>query len=785
MAGGEANYASIIKQIKMLNSEFFKKEKVKSRYLSGKKQIALLLSGILLTITGNAQTEVELVGKAAHNFPYFHWVQNFNADEVVNISIDGKLFPAINNITADVYVVIDKTANEWQLNNTLVDVTNSGEQSFTFSDVSIQLNTFQLAAPNELVAYNAVGIGVRYDIVTDMDNNGILSPADFIDGGNDVGFYVIHDITQPGVLAVTTQDWTNTVQLTKRIWYPSNIASLDSLPLIVISHGWTYNYTMYDYIGEHLASYGYIVMSHWNDVGFGDPDGTQTASLSLIANIDHLLANQNTLFSGVLNGKIDHHHMGWMGHSTGGESPVRAYTRLHNGENGSAYFTWQDVQYISSICPVSWFPDTVVNPYDVNYNQFLGGADTDASGAPVNSYTQPMTIYERGTGNKHVIYVHGAGHAVFHNDSTTNPLASGPDLITRSQLHPLVKAYTLAMSELYCKQNLAGKEFFTRSYSEYRPMNTDDSVVISNEYRDAQSSAKKVIDDFETNDSLNLASSGANVMSNLQNSEEVLMKDISGNFNYSPTQPANGMTRARFTDSPHCLVMEWDSAGFVQYIIPDSLKDFSGYEFLSFRACQRTHHPFNVAIDSSVSFFVSLVDEAADSASILIEDYGPIIQTYQRSGGWQNEFCTVRIRLTDFLINGTQLDLATIESFGFSFGSPGASAMGALGIDDIELVNEVQNVSTQVEEIQAVNANELFIYPNPSTGNFTISFEKEIIQGRIEMVNILGTRINIGIAENIFNQSKKEINLNDISSGIYLMRVFDGEKQFCKKIIIE
>jgi hypothetical protein len=46
-------------------------------------------------------------------------------------------------------------------------------------------------------------------------------------------------------------------------------------------------------------------MSHWNDVGDGDASGTHSASLSLIANIDHLLAEQAVLFDGVLNGKID------------------------------------------------------------------------------------------------------------------------------------------------------------------------------------------------------------------------------------------------------------------------------------------------------------------------------------------------------------------------------------------------------------------------------------------------------------------------------------------------
>lgn len=729
----------------------------------------------------HAQTETQLAGKPAPTYPHFRWVQNVNMDEALSMAIDGQQFPALRNVTADVYVVADRSAVEWQQNTTLTDVTNGGALSVAFGTDSIQQNTVLLAAPNEIVAYNALGIGVGYDIVIDVDGDGSLSPADFIDGADGPGFYALHDITQPGMLAVTTQDWIDSVPFIQRIYYPTTIATLDSLPLIVFSHGWTHNYTYYDYIGTHLASYGYVVISHWNDVGNGDPAGTQTASLSLIANVDHLLAHQDTLWGGILNGKIDAHRMGWMGHSTGGESVVRAFTRLHAGENSAANFTWQDVQFVSSICPVSWFPDTVVNPYAVNYHQFIGGADMDVSGSATNSYRQPMTIYERGTGNKHIIYVHGASHEVFHNDTTQLEHANGPDIVTRAQVHPLVKAYMLAMAEWHCKQNLAGKEFFTRSYAEYRPMHADDSVVITNEYRDAQTGYKRVIDDFESNDTLSLASSGATVTTDLQNSVEVLMKDVNGSFGYTPLQPSNGMTRARFTDAPHCLVMEWDSLGYLRYALPDSLKDFSGYEFLSFRACQRTHHPFNVALDGAIDFSVSLVDGTGDSAVVNIASYGPIAQTYQRQGGWQNEFCTVRIRLAEFLVNGTQLDLGDIAHLGFEFGHPGTSGQGALGIDDIELVNLAVNPPTGVDFPVASPASELLIYPNPNAGTFRVVFPNAVANGRLEVYSLLGQRI---YSVDLTGESAKEIHLHGVAAGEYWLRMWDGERNFGQKLIV-
>jgi len=52
--------------------------------------------------------------------------------------------------------------------------------------------------------------------------------------------------------------------------------------------------------------------------------------------------------------------------------------------------------------------------------------------------------------------------------------------------------------------------------------------------------------------------------------------------------------------------------------------------------------------------------------------------------GWQNEFETIRIRLADFKSDGRTLDLTNITKVRFLFGSSQGSSQGALGIDDIE-----------------------------------------------------------------------------------------------------
>lgn len=89
--------------------------------------------------------------------------------------------------------------------------------------------------------------------------------------------------------------------------------------------------------------------------------------------------------------------------------------------------------------------------------------------------------------------------------------------------------------------------------------------------------------------------------------------------------------------------------------------------------------------------------------------------------------------------------------------------------------------TTSISE-QATDKNFIMISPNPSSGNFTITFPEIINKAAIKIYNLLGDNI---IEEFTFNESKKEITLMNIPSGVYFVCVFDGEKSYCKKIIIQ
>jgi hypothetical protein len=75
----------------------------------------------------------------------------------------------------------------------------------------------------------------------------------------------------------------------------------------------------------------------------------------------------------------------------------------------------------------------------------------------------------------------------------------------------------------------------------------------------------------------------------------------------------------------------------------------------------------------------------------------------------------------------------------------------------------------------------IHIFPNPAQDHFTVTAAGLIRIGRVIIYNVLGEII---YEENILHESKKEITLKNVSEGIYFLKLFDGEKSYCKKLII-
>ncbi len=76
------------------------------------------------------------------------------------------------------------------------------------------------------------------------------------------------------------------------------------------------------------------------------------------------------------------------------------------------------------------------------------------------------------------------------------------------------------------------------------------------------------------------------------------------------------------------------------------------------------------------------------------------------------------------------------------------------------------------------------VYPNPNCGKFKIEINNKITNKiNIEICNLLGEKIFA--SDNFIQQTSNKINLSDSPKGLYFVKVYDGEKKYIEKIVIQ
>jgi hypothetical protein len=676
-------------------------------------------------------TPTQLAGNSLAQYPYFEYVKAFNPSEGVEVAIDPTRFPGIANKTADIFVVEAKTAGEWAADPELVGCSIA----VTFGATSIQENTFSITPPCTLntTVYDPctganTGLGKGYDVVIDMNRNGVLDGGDYIDGlGREAGLYAVHDTSLQGPLAVTMIGSYSVgaiygipgSMVNERLYFPTNIASMCPLPIVIIGHGNGHDYRWYDHIGNHMASYGYIVMSHNNNTG----PGIDSASLTTLGHTDAFISlGQSGSIPGAaaLAGKLDTSRIIWIGHSRGAEGVAMAYHRLAYGTGTCSYSpdpnnNWDEnsIVMVSSMCPTDFYgagyttyASCPSNPGAVNYVLWTGSADSDVSGDPSNDITQTFHLHDRATAFRNSIVLQGVGHAWYHAGGGSS-WATGPCLIGQELTHKILLGLYLPLMKFYAEGNVPATDFFWRQYEVFRPPSVGtggfcsasggDSVVVNMTYRNGAEAGNFVIDDYQSELSAGVSSSGMPVTYTVQNLHEGRLDDNNTSFTWMTSDPMNGFTYAATTipDNTRGVVFDWNGADrYYEWSIAPGAPDFNDYTYLSFRAGQATRHPYTIAVLGDLTFSVTLRDTAGNTSSINIGAYGGgVEEPYQRTGagtgtGWGVEFETIRVRLTDFLTNGAILDLSSIEAVRLNFGPSWGSNEGRLGVEGAYLTND-------------------------------------------------------------------------------------------------
>lgn len=631
------------------------------------------------TLNLQAIAGASLAGRPRTLAPGWEHVESYRDLDPVFLGLDPARYPDRIGQRFNAYVVAHKSAEEWASDPLLIDVTG-GPEAGTLPAGAMHVT--ELWHAPELLVDDA---SLRYDIAVDFGDDGRLDPGDLVDGpGEDFGIAQVGDLSMTGPHAVQQIDIDGGSWLGERIYWPEDLATLGPRPLVVISHGNGHRHTWYDYLGEHLASWGYVVMAHENNTG----PGISTASKTTLTNTDYLLANQDTIADGALAGLIDGSRIAWIGHSRGGEGVVRAYDRIVDGDYTPTEFTAEDVRVVASIAPTVFNEVTDSDPHDVPYFLLAGTADGDVNGGVDCDECDFYRIWEAASGTKASAYVHGAGHNDFNCCGFDD--ATGPDLIGRDEAQVLAKGYLLAMASVWLDDDASLVDVFRREYAGFTPSGVGAGVLVANTFRDAEALAYPVFDDFQLEADPLVASSGAIVHSDLAELSEDKLEDHDSEFTWNASDPMNGMTHATtYIDRAAGTTFSWVDSGSWSLAVVPGQADTTGYTTLSLSYAQLSRHPNTVALAGDLAFGVTLVDTDGVEAHVDFGDQGSAPEPYQRrddgiGAGWADEFVTIRIPLADFTV-GSMIDLSHLATVRLELGGAHGTSPGAIGLDNVEL----------------------------------------------------------------------------------------------------
>lgn len=216
------------------------------------------------------------------------------------------------------------------------------------------------------------------------------------------------------------------VPLQGKVWYPKEVENCPVLFIIHGNHSMTVDsYLGYEYIGNHLASRGYVVVSvdenvlnYYIDQGLESENAGRAALL--LENMKQI-EKYNQTPDGELYQKMDFNHIALAGHSRGGEAVALAtlYNELkRNPDNANMVLDYDfNIESIIAIAPTTnqYYPaGKNVEIKDVNYLLIHGANDQDVTTfMGVKQYNNLSFSGEKEC-YKVYKYIFGANHGQFN-----------------------------------------------------------------------------------------------------------------------------------------------------------------------------------------------------------------------------------------------------------------------------------------------------------------------------------------------------------------------------------
>ena len=316
------------------------------------------------------------------------------------------------------------------------------------------------AAPEGPYAVSAVDYGTEEGLPSGTVNLTRYMSRESLDGLSDlqVDLYVDYDLSA--------------VPLVGRIWYPEGG---EDCPVLFIAHGnhvvTVDSYLGYAYLGEYLASWGYVVVSvdhNACNMLSGENDGR---AVLLLEHVGQVLSYNEKELAGL----IDPERIALAGHSRGGETVATAalfnsYDRYP--ENGTVLFDYHyAIRSLIAIAPTEgqYEPgDHSVELEDVNYLLLYGSNDQDVTN--FQGMNQYENIHFTGEGSfiKSALWIAGANHGQFNSlwrdEDKLAPAAwmlNTGDFLTMEQQQTIAKRMIRAFLDVTLREDESQLPFLT------------------------------------------------------------------------------------------------------------------------------------------------------------------------------------------------------------------------------------------------------------------------------------------------------------------------------------
>lgn len=241
-----------------------------------------------------------------------------------------------------------------------------------------------------------------------------------------------------------------------------------------------------------------------------------------------------------------------------------------------------------------------------------------------------------------------------------------------------------------------------------------------------------------------------------------LNSGATGRFSYTK-QPIGGINGSNiYTDHTGNL----DSNSYFTFTItplPGTSFDLSKITFKS----QRSGNGIRTfAVRSSIDNFTANLAASSTNTSVSVQA-GNIFYVLSDDNTNATNIATGNtITLSNTAINGP----ITFRIYGWN----AETSSGTFSIDDVAITGKISTLSVQQNEITGLN-----IYPNPVTNGILHITSNNNSEKSIDIFDVLGKHVLST------NTSNNAVNLSNLKSGIYILKITEEGKTYTKKIIIE